>query len=355
MPRIAGVSTITPPHAVSQSEISAFAAKLFGDTDRFRRLMPVFENAKVETRYFSKSLEWFQEFHTFTQMNDVYIETALSLSEAVVRKLADHCQVKTVDFDVIFLISTTGVSTPSLDARLSNRIQFQSHIKRVPIWGLGCAGGAAGIARAHDYLRAYPTHRALIVVVELCSLAFQRDDLSKSGIISAALFGDGAAACLMVGDDVPLTSSEHSRPSTLGSLSTIYPDTEEVMGWIVTTDGFKVQLSKDIPSIITSVVKRDVFEFLQSRELPIEQISHFIMHPGGAKVLDAYSEGLGIPADKLGNSAEVLRQYGNMSSATVYFVLERVLKQAPDQSGEYGLLASLGPGFSSEMVLLKWD
>lgn len=355
MPRIAGVATATPPHLVSQAEILPFASKLFGNSERFQRLLPVFENARVDTRYFSRNLEWFKDPHSFTEMNDAYIETALQLTEEAVCKLAEQCKVKTTDFDILFFISTTGVSTPSLDARLSNRIQFNPHIKRVPIWGLGCAGGAAGLARAHDYLKAYPTHRALIVTVELCSLSFQRKDISKSGMISVALFGDGAAACLMVGDRVTLEATGHSKPSTLGSFSTIYPETEEVMGWQVTSDGFTVQLSKDIPTIITSLVKKDVDEFLLSSEVPLERISHFIMHPGGTRVLEAYSEGLGIPSDRLRHSAEVLKDYGNMSSATVYFVLKRFLEGTKDKSGEYGLLGSLGPGFSSELLLLKWD
>ncbi len=354
MPRIAGVATATPPHPVPQTLVEPFALNLFGNSDRFRRLVPVFQNAKVDTRYFSKSLEWFSEPHTFTEMNDIYIETALELTAEVVTKLARQCEIKTTDFDVIFLISNTGVSTPSLDARLSNRIRLNPHIKRIPIWGLGCAGGAAGLARAHDYLKAYPTHRALIVAVELCSLAFQREDLTKSGIISVALFGDGAAACLMVGDCVPLGSSLHSRPSTIASLSTIYPDTEGVMGWRVTRDGFRVQLSKDIPTIVTTLVKKDIAELLGSLELSLDRIRHFIMHPGGAKVLAAYAAGLGIAVDQLHHSSEVLRNYGNMSSATVFFVLKRYLEEIVEQSNDFGLLGSLGPGFSSEILLIQW-
>ena len=225
----------------------------------------------------------------------------------------------------------------------------------MPIFGLGCAGGAAGIARAHDYLKAFPKHRALILTVELCSLAFQRSDSSKSGVISIALFGDGAAACLMVGDEVPHLGTGTATPSTLGSLSTIYPDTETVMGWKISADGFQVQLSKNIPNIVTSLVKENVSEFLGEHHLPIENVSHFILHPGGAKVLDAYSEGLGIAPDRLTHSLDVLRSYGNMSSPTVLFVLKKVLEGSRDGSGEFGLLASLGPGFGSELVLLEWN
>ena len=317
--------------------------------------MPVFENAKVQERYFTNDLDWYGSKHTFTEINDLYIKTSLDLCEEVTTRLADQCEIKTTDFDVIFFISTTGLSTPSIDARLFNRLRLNPHIKRIPIFGLGCAGGAAGLARAHDYLKAYPTHRALIVTVELCSLAFQRNDASKSGIISVALFGDGAAACLMVGDHVPRNHQKWAQPSTLGSLSTIYPDTEEVMGWRVTDKGFQVQLSKNIPNIVTSLVKPNVTEILSGHEISMNQISHFVMHPGGMKVLEAYSNGLEIPLDRLKHSIETLQNFGNMSSATVYFVLKKFLETTKDQTNEYGLLASLGPGFGSELVLLKWD
>lgn len=317
--------------------------------------MPVFENAGVENRFFSEPLEWYGEEHDFTEVNDRYIQVALELSERAVSKVAHECSIKTSDFDVIFFISTTGLSTPSVDARLANLIKFSPHIKRIPIWGLGCAGGTAGLARAHDYLKAYPSQRALIVGVELCSLAFQRNERGKSDIISTALFGDGAAACIMVGDKVVLDHSTGPHPSTLASLSTLYPDTEEVMSWRVTTEGFKVSLSKNIPAIVHSLVKNNVTEFLIGNEISIDKISHFIMHPGGKKILQAYAEGLPVPMERLQFSMDTLRDYGNMSSVTVYFVLEKFLKSTRKKSQEYGLMASLGPGFSSEMLLLKWD
>ena len=317
--------------------------------------MPVFENAKVESRYFARDLDWFGHDHDFTEVNDIYIEVALDLSERAILKVTKECGISPSDFDVIFFLSTTGISTPSIDARLTNRIKFSPHIKRIPIWGLGCAGGAAGLARAHDYLKAYPTHRALVVGVELCSLAFQRNDRKKSDIISVALFGDGAAACVMVGDSVPLNENTGPHPSTISSLSTIYPDSEEVMSWKVTKEGFKVSLSKDIPMIVHSLVKPNVTEFLTQNELSIGDISHFVLHPGGMKVLQAYSEGLEISMERLQISKETLRDYGNMSSVTVYFILERFLRTTREKSDEYGLLASLGPGFCSELLLLKWD
>ncbi len=355
MPRIIGVATATPPHEITQEDVSAFAQNIYDGNRLLRHMMPIFENSKIQKRYFIENIEWYARDHSFTEINDRYIESALDLTIDAVTRLSAQCKTNTEDYDVIFFISTTGISTPTLDAKLFNRIPMNRHIKRIPVFGLGCAGGAAGLARAHDYLLAYPTHRALIVTVEICSLAFQKDDPSKSDIISIALFGDGAAACMMAGDQVPQIETSSAQPSTLGSFSTIYPKTEEVMNWRITSDGFRVGLSKDIPSIVTSLVKDNVAEFISHYQLSMESFSHFIMHPGGMKVLDAYASGLNINPDKLKYSIQVLNEYGNMSSCTVYFVLKLFLENTINKTNEHGLLGSLGPGFSSELVLLKWD
>lgn len=357
MPRIAAVSTANPTHVIPQEEIKKFAKSLYGEHELFTRLLPVFDNVKVQKRHLSADLEWFRSKHSFTQTNELYIKTAVALSERVAIDVATQSGIDTGGFDVVFFISTTGLSTPSIDAHLFNRISLNPHIKRIPIWGLGCAGGAAGLARAYDYLMAYPRHRALIIAVELCSLSFQINELNKTNIVSAALFGDGAAACAVFGDLVPSPehSDAHSQPSLLGSFSTIYPNSLDIMSWQATADGFKVRLSQDIPSIVTSLVKRNIEEFLCDLKISLSEIHHFILHPGGTKVLQAYADGLNLPIDKLENSFNILCEFGNMSSATVFFVLKRFLEARNQQSGEYGLIGSLGPGFSSELVMLQWD
>lgn len=357
MPRIAAISIANPTHLIAQEEIKEFAKSLYGEHELFTRLLPVFDNVKVQKRYLSADLEWFRSKHSFTQTNELYIKTAVDLSERVAIDIAAQSGIHTSDFDVVFFISTTGLSTPSIDAHLFNRISLNPHIKRIPIWGLGCAGGAAGLARAYDYLVAFPRHRALIIAVELCSLSFQINELNKTNIVSAALFGDGAAACAVFGDLVPTHehSDAHSQPSLLGSLSTIYPNSLDIMNWQATADGFKVRLSQDIPSIVTSLVKRNIEEFLCGLKLSLSEIHHFILHPGGTKVLQAYAEGLNLPIDKLSHSFNVLCEFGNMSSVTVFFVLKRFLEGRSQQPGEYGLIGSLGPGFSSELVMLQWD
>ena len=353
MPRIAGVTTAVPHNSLKQPEVKQFAQNIFGkDIDR---LLPVFDNALIDSRNFATDLDWFGHPHTFTESNDIFIECALALTEEVVKSLATRCLISTEDFDVIFFITTTGLSTPSIDARLFNRIPLKRHIKRVPIWGLGCAGGAGGISRAFDYVKAYPKERALVVSVELCSLSFQINDRRKSNIIATALFGDGAAACLVVGDEVPISENEMAHPSILGSLSTIYPETLDVMGWRITSNGFEIVLSKDIPSIVTGLVKENVSELLAKHEVALDKVKHYVAHPGGAKVMEAYTEALSLADGDLRHSFGVLREFGNMSSVTVFFILERYLRETAGQQGDFGLMSALGPGFSSELVLLKWD
>jgi alkylresorcinol/alkylpyrone synthase len=347
MPRIAGVATAVPEHVLEQAEAKQRVLKMFGPAAE--RLLPVFDNAQIDSRHFVRDIEWFEASHDFTETNDLYIEETLKLSERVVVGLAERCGIATTDFDAIFFVSTTGLSTPSIDARLFNRIALSPHIKRIPIWGLGCAAGVGGIARAFDYVKAYPKERTLVLSVELCSLAFQRSDQSKSNLIATALFGDGAAACLVVGDDVDMPG-----PRVLRSLSTIYPDTLDVMGWRITSNGFGIVLSRDIPSIVDSLVAKNVCELLEAANIPLTSIKHFIAHPGGMKVMEAYQKSLELPVDALKNSLDVLREYGNMSSATVLFILERFLSSVLPGSGEYGIISALGPGFSSELVLVQW-
>ncbi len=353
MPYLAGISTATPPNILEQQDAKQLASALFGEQAEY--LLPVFDNALIDRRHFSTGVDWFLKPHTFTETNDQYIESALLLAEEVITKLAEQCGITTEDFDAIFFVSTTGLSTPSIDARLFNKIPLNNHIKRIPIWGLGCAAGVASIARASEYVRAFPKHRAVVVSVELCSLAFQLNDRSKSNIIAAALFADGAAACLVVGDEVERPKNAFSHPSIMGSLSTIYPDTLDVMGWRISSEGFKIVLSKSIPSIVTTLVRTNIEELLSSYGMDIKDIRHYAAHPGGAKVMEAYAEALALSNGELRHSLDILRENGNMSSATVFFILDRLLRETKNETGARGLVSALGPGFSSELVLLQWN
>ncbi|HET6510821.1 MAG TPA: 3-oxoacyl-[acyl-carrier-protein] synthase III C-terminal domain-containing protein [Candidatus Kapabacteria bacterium] len=348
MPRIAGVATALPQYKLAQEDAKAFARKVFGDRPAIDKLLSVFDNSLIDERSFVVDHDWFEQPHDFTEVNDLYIEKALELSKEAICKLSDQLGFALDSIDAIIFISTTGLSTPSIDARLFNILPFNKHIKRIPIWGLGCAGGAAGIARAHDIAKGDPKARVLVVSVELCGLAFQKNDKDKSSIIATALFGDGAAACLVVGDNVEATG-----PTIADTMSTIYTDTLDVMGWRITGEGFKVVLSRDIPTIVRSLVHENIGEMLSRNSLDYSDLSHFVAHPGGKKVLEAYEEALGLDQNDLRHSYGVLKDHGNMSSATVFFILERYLKDRAVTEG-YGLLSALGPGFCSELVLLKW-
>ena len=251
------------------------------------------------------------------------------------------------DIDHVFFVSVTGLATPSIDARVAHRLGFRSNVKRTPIFGLGCVAGAAGIARAADYLRAYPGQRALLLSVELCSLTLQRNDTSIANIIATGLFGDGASAVLLAADDGP-------GPRVVATDSVLYPDSERLMGWDVMDSGFKIVLSAKVPSVAREHVGGDVDRFLATRGLTRASIAHWVVHTGGPKVLEAFTDALGLPADALSRSWASLREVGNLSSSSVLFVLDSFLREQRARAGDRGVLLAMGPGFCSEMALLEW-
>ncbi|MGP4082142.1 type III polyketide synthase [Pseudalkalibacillus sp. R45] len=361
MPYILSVGTCDPEHTLGQDHTVEFARELFSDHfSHIDRLLRVFENGQIETRNFVNDVQWYKENHTLQSKNDIYIEKSVEYGVKAIKDcLANNTymdkQIPYNEIDAIFFVSTTGFSTPSIEARIMNELPFSPHTKRIPIWGLGCAGGASGLARAHDYCLAYPQAKVLLVCVELCSLTFQKKDYSKSNLIGTSLFADGVGAVLMVGDEV----KEHELtvgktiPKTLASQSTLMPDSEDVMGWDIKDEGLYVIFSKDIPHIVDSWFYPTIHQFLIDQDLEMDEIKHFIAHPGGIKVLNAYMSSLDIPASMFHDSLEILKRYGNMSSVTVIYVLNRFM-QKDIPSGEKGLVMALGPGFSSEVVLIEW-
>ncbi|MBS4199454.1 type III polyketide synthase [Bacillus sp. FJAT-49732] len=360
MPRIISVGTGVPEHAISQDETMEFAKQLFSESVKdIDRLLKVFHNGEIEKRHFVKNIEWYRHNHSFSSKNDEFIDLAVDLSIKAIKNCLEsptlQRQVSYEEIEAIIMINTTGIATPSLEARIMNRLPFSKNTKRIPIWGLGCAGGAAGLSRAYEYCKAFPDAKVLVVAVELCSLTFQKDDLSKSNIIGTSLFADGSAAALICGDEVNLNEIIGRKvPSIINTQSTLMKDSLDVMGWNIKDEGLYVVFSKDIPSIIKDWLKPEVEQLIIHHQLTISQIKHFIAHPGGKKVLKAYEEALGLPPERTATSLEVLREYGNMSSVTVLFVLERFLKQEM-KNGDYGIIAALGPGFSSELLLVRWE
>jgi alkylresorcinol/alkylpyrone synthase len=344
-PRILSTATAVPLHRVEQREIKEFACELFAGKFRdLERLLPIFDNGLIEARYFCQPLEWFGQEWSFPERNALYVEHALELSEKAARRCLDRAGVEPEEVGALFFVSTTGISTPSLDAKLLFELRLSPNLKRIPVWGLGCAGGAAGVARAADYARAYSDELVLVVAVELCSLTFQAGDVSKSNLIATSLFADGAAAVLLgVGDG----------PEILGSHSTTWPNTEDVMGWDLVETGLKVRFAKSVPQIVRARTRVTLEDACEKHGLELEDLRHFVVHPGGAKVLEAYEEALGLESGSLDFSREVLREYGNMSSVSVLFVLERFLEEYQARSGEYGTISALGPGFSAEHVVFR--
>ncbi len=343
-----------PKHYYSQKKLLAAVQEIWKSTraSGVRRLEQFYSNVKVKGRYLAWPLEHYQQPTTFEERNDAYIETALELGEKTICALLDEAQVSPQEIDQLTTISTTGIAVPALDARLMNCIPFSPRMKRLPLFGLGCLGGAAGIARTADYLQGHPDEAVVLLAVELCSLTIQRDDMSVANMVGSALFGDGAAAVLMVGDDHPLAKA--GLPRVIDSRSQFFPKTEHIMGWEVKNSGLKVLLSDDISKVAQSGVRPGMEAFLQKHGLTIADIDRWLVHPGGPKVIEALRDGLGLPDGALTLSWESLAEAGNLSSASVLLILDKTMRDLQPLPGEYGVLMAMGPAFSAELVLLQW-
>lgn len=344
--RVVSLSTALPPHRMGQEEAEALAAGMFDgawpDLDRKRA---VFRNAGVRTRHLAVPPDWFRTPVSFSEKSRLYREAALSLAERCGRDCIRRSGVPPEAVSRVILVSSTGISTPSLEALLLPRLGLLPATARTPLWGLGCAGGAAGLALAAELARARPGERVLLLVVELCSLTFLRNDLSKSNFVAMSLFGDGAAAALL--------STEGKGPAVLASRSVTWPGTPDVMGWHVVDEGLQVVFAREIPGIVSERVRPAVDDFLRAQGLSLDRVRHVIAHPGGPKVMAAYARALGRPAADFVHARGVLADCGNMSAPSALFVLERLLSDPSARAGDLGLLTALGPGFTSEMSLLR--
>ncbi|MBO0958219.1 type III polyketide synthase [Neobacillus sp. MM2021_6] len=362
MPAIISISEVSPPFEITQNDATEFARELFADSFKdIDRLLKAFQNGQIEKRHFVKDLEWFKANRSIEERNNAYIECAVELGKEAIMACLNNQNflIKNIPFeeiDAIFFISSTGISTPSIDARIMNQLSFNPHTKRVPIWGLGCAGGAAGLTRAFEYCLAFPKAKVIVLSVELCSLTFQKNDLSKSNLIGTSLFADGVACALVCGDEAKAVGGfrKAASPEIIATQSTLMPDSLDVMGWELKNTGLFVVFSRDIPHIVEGWLKPNVMGFLAKHQIELDQIDYFIAHPGGKKVLDAYVMALNISPSMNDISLEVLKQFGNMSSATILFVLKRYMEMAVPKN-KIGLATALGPGFSSELLLLRWN
>ncbi|MGH7741245.1 MAG: type III polyketide synthase [Candidatus Eiseniibacteriota bacterium] len=358
-PQLAGLGTALPSHTVPQSRCRELAGALFGPAFAAEgsRLLAVFDSVGIEQRHISMPLEWYGHAHDLGEANAIYIERALELSASAAISALERAGLSSLDVDHIVLVSSTGIATPSLDARLANLLPLRGNVRRSPLWGLGCAGGASGMARARDYALADPSACVLLIAVELCSLTFQHGDLTRQNLVAASLFSDGAAAAVVLGAASPLRTrgagGSTRRLELKASRSRLWPETLDVMGWNVDRHGLHVVFSRDIPTIVREWVRPELEQFLADHELSLASLDHVVAHPGGPKVLAAYAEALGLPGEAFRHAYAVLRDCGNMSAPTCLFVLERALASGEIGAGQHAVLAALGPGFSSELVLMR--
>jgi len=310
-------------------------------------LIFAFDNTEIITRNFCKPLSYYTKPNTFEERNNEYIHITLNYSVEAIEDCVKKAGIKKEDITDILFVSTTGLATPSMDALIINKMRLNPHINRIPVWGLGCGGGVSGTAKANTLAKANPDAVVLLVAVELCSLTLIKSDYSKSNFIGSSLFSDGIAAVIIKGDN----HKNSTGVNYVAASSKLYYDSLDVMGWDFQDTGFKVLFSKDIPAFINDHIAHDIDVFLKKQNLQLSDIKNFVFHPGGKKVLDAYNNALAVEGDFIKNTREIMNGYGNMSSATVLYVLEKFMTEGFEPG--YGLMLAMGPGFSSEMVLLE--
>jgi alkylresorcinol/alkylpyrone synthase len=351
MTRIAAVRGALPRNRYSQAEITDMAAQLCLPEGADRRLLDrLHAGAQVDFRNLVLPLDQYAKLDGFGMANDIFIAAAVDLGAEAIGAALEAAGLAPGDVDMIMMTSVTGVAAPSVDARLVGRLGLRPDIKRVPVFGLGCVAGAAGIARLHDYLRGWPNHVAVLLSVELCSLTLQRGDHSRANLVASALFGDGAAAVVACGSE---RQPEGTGPTVVATRSHLYPDSERVMGWDVSGNGFQVVLDASVPDVVRTYLADDVHGFLSDHGLTTRDVTAWVCHPGGPKVLEAVAETLRLPDGALDVTWRSLAENGNLSSSSVLHVLQDTLALRPPP-GTPGLLVAMGPGFCSELVLLRW-
>jgi alkylresorcinol/alkylpyrone synthase len=348
--KIASAASAFPKHYYSQKYLLEQLQAYWGDRLRNPAMLArLHRNVTVEGRYLALPAEKYYDITTWGQANDAWIQVAQELGEQALCRALHHAGLESSALGALFFTSVTGISSPSIDALLINRMGLPANIRRVPIFGLGCVAGAAGIARAADYVRAYPSQAAALVSVELCSLTIQRDDLSVANLISSGLFADGSAAVIVTGADM-----NAAGPEIVATRSIFYPDTEQMMGWNVSEKGFRITLSPEVPVLIREHLGHDVDAFLADHGHRRSDIGSWVLHTGGPKVLEATADALDLHDGQLEASWNCLKRVGNLSSASVLVVLEDVMRNRRPEPGTLGVLAAMGPGFCSELVLLRW-
>ncbi|WP_411136658.1 type III polyketide synthase [Streptomyces sp. C10] len=355
---VAAVRTALPPHRYAQDDLVEPIGDLClppgADRALLRRLHA---SAGVRTRHLALPIERYASLGDFGQSNDAWMAVGLELGEEALTGALRDAGLEPTDVDLLVCASITGIAAPSLDARLAGRVGLRPDVKRLPVFGLGCVAGAAGIARLHDYLRGHPDDTAVLLTVELCSLTLQQRDRSRANLVAGALFGDGAAALVARGSSCGIGAgirAGDAGPSVVATCSRLYPGTEQLLGWDIGADGFRVVIDTGIPGIVRGHFGRHVRAFLAGHGLTTDDIETWVCHPGGPRVLSAVSDTLGLPADALASAWRSLAAVGNMSSVSVLHILQNTWQSRRPEPGAWGLLMAMGPGFCSELVLLRW-
>jgi alkylresorcinol/alkylpyrone synthase len=355
--RIMSVQGVLPEHRYSQTQLTrAFTEILWRGAGHQAVVERIHANACVEFRHLALPLHRYAGLRDFTESNDAFIEAGVELGAAAVTDALKAAGLTPQDVDLIVSATVTGLAVPSLEARVAGLTGMRPDVIRLPLVGLGCVAGAAGIARLHDYLVGHRRGVAVLMSVELCSLTLQRGDASMPNLVASGLFGDGAAAVVAVGgdraDDVDNPTCA-VRPDVLATRSHLYPDSERTMGWDVGSSGLKIVLDSNVPDLVRQYVGPDVRDFLADHGLGQQDIEWYVAHPGGPKVLEAMQEALGVARDALQVTWDSLARIGNLSSSSVLHVLSDTLADRPPRPGSYGLMLAMGPGFCSELVLLR--
>jgi alkylresorcinol/alkylpyrone synthase len=354
MGQLVGVHKVLPPHRYEQHEIRDALVAIGAVRPEARGLLArLHEGSTVRGRHLALPLERYADLGGFGAANDAYVAAALELGEAALRGALADAGVAAGEVDLVVSTSVTGLAVPSIEARLSGRLGLRPDVKRLPVFGLGCLAGAAGLARVHDYLAGHPGEVAVLLAVELCSLTIQRSDSSPANLVAGSLFGDGAAAAVVVGRDHPAARGARG-PATVATRSRLYPDTGHLLGWDVGDGGFRILLGSDLPDTVLRHLGAEAREFLADHDLKPHDVEHWICHPGGPKVLEAVRDSLDLPARALETTWRSLAEVGNLSSASVLHILRDTLDRERPLPGTPGLMLAMGPGFSSELVLLRW-